>query len=59
VKRHGLDGGFNFQEAQGVKWEEKDLSVNTFKLQVDCGLIAGKAEGSLARLLALTGTHPI
>jgi hypothetical protein len=44
-----LDGGFNFQERQGLKRKEKDLIVNTFKLQVDCGFIPGKPGGSLAK----------
>jgi hypothetical protein len=44
-----MDCGFNFQERQGLKREEKDLIVNTFELQVDCGLIPGKSGGSLAK----------
>jgi hypothetical protein len=49
VKRHGLDGGFNFREGQGLKREEKDLPVISFELHADCGLIPQKGEGSLAK----------
>jgi hypothetical protein len=41
-----MDGGHKFQEAQGVKRKEKDLSVNTFELGLDGGLISQKPEGS-------------
>jgi hypothetical protein len=44
-----MDCGFNFQERQGLKRREKDLIVNTFKLQVDCGFIPRKPRGSLAK----------
>jgi hypothetical protein len=44
-----MDYGHKFQEAHGVKREEKDLSVNTFELGVDGGLIPGNPEGSLAK----------
>jgi hypothetical protein len=47
-----MDRGHKFQEAQGGKWEEKDLSVNTFELGVDGGLISQKGRGSLAKLAA-------
>jgi hypothetical protein len=47
-----MDGGFKNWKAQGSKREEKDLSVNTFELGVDGGLISRKPEGSLAKRLA-------
>jgi hypothetical protein len=47
-----MDGGFKNWKAQGSKQEEKDLSVNTFELGVDGGLISRKPEGSLAKRLA-------
>jgi hypothetical protein len=49
VKTPHMDCGFKFRERQGVKRKEKDLIVNTFKLQVDCGFIPGKPGGSLAK----------
>jgi hypothetical protein len=49
-----MDCGHKFQEAQGGKREEKDLSVNTFELGVDGGLISQKGRGSLAKLAAET-----
>jgi hypothetical protein len=51
-----LDDGFKFQKRQGLKREERDLSVIIFELRLDGGLISHKPEGSLARLPALTGT---
>jgi hypothetical protein len=47
-----MDCGFNFQERQGLKRKEKDLIVNTFKLQVDCGFIFLKGRDSLAKRTA-------
>jgi hypothetical protein len=47
-----MDCGFNFQERQGLKREEKDLIVNTFELQVDCGFISLKGRDSLAKWTA-------
>jgi hypothetical protein len=44
-----MDCGSNFQEAQGVKREEKDLPVIIFELRLGGGLISPKPEGSLAR----------
>jgi hypothetical protein len=44
-----MDRGHKFQEAQGVKREEKDLIVINFELQVDCGLISQKGRDSLAK----------
>jgi hypothetical protein len=49
VKRHGLDGGFKFQETQGVKRKEKDLSAIIFDSRVDGGLIPQKGRDSLAK----------
>jgi hypothetical protein len=49
MKTRGLDCGFNFQQNQGPKREEKDLIVNTFELQVDCGFISLKGRDSLAK----------
>jgi hypothetical protein len=44
-----MDCGSNFQEAQGVKREEKDLPAIIFELRLDGGLIPGKPGGSLAK----------
>jgi hypothetical protein len=44
-----MDCGSNFQEAQGVKREEKDLPVIIFELRLDGGLISLKDRDSLAR----------
>jgi hypothetical protein len=45
-----MDRGHKFQEAQGVKREEKDPIVINFELQVDCGLFPQKDRDSLAKL---------
>jgi hypothetical protein len=44
-----MDGGFNFQGAQGSKHVKQDLTVNILELQVDRGLISQKGRGSLAK----------
>jgi hypothetical protein len=44
-----MDCGFKILEAQGPKSIKQDLSVNTFELWVDGGLIPGKPGGSLAK----------
>jgi hypothetical protein len=53
VKTPNMDCGFKFQEAQGVKREEKDLSANTFELGLDGGFISKKSRVSLERLPGL------
>jgi hypothetical protein len=55
VKIQGLDGGFKNRKAQGSKREEKDLSTNTFELEMDGGLIPQKGRGSLTKLSQLRG----
>jgi hypothetical protein len=47
-----MDCGFQILEAQGPKSIKQDLSVNTFKLQVDCGFISLKSRDSLAKRTA-------
>jgi hypothetical protein len=55
VKIQGLDGGFKNRKAQGSKREEKDLSANTFELEMDGGLIPQKGRGSLTKSPWLKG----
>jgi hypothetical protein len=55
VKIQGLDGGFKNQKAQGSKREEKDLSANTFELEMDGGLIPQKGRSSLTKSPWLKG----
>jgi hypothetical protein len=47
-----MDCGFKILEAQGPKSIKQDLSVNTFKLQMDCGFISLKSRDSLAKRTA-------
>jgi hypothetical protein len=55
MKTRDMDCGHKFQETQGVKREEKDLSVNTFELGVDGGLFSQKGRDSLAKRASRTG----
>jgi hypothetical protein len=57
VKIQGLDGGFKNRKAQGSKREEKDLSANTFELEMDGGLIPQKGRGSLTKPPRLRGGY--
>jgi hypothetical protein len=44
-----MDCGHKFQETQGVKRKEKDLSAIIFDSRVDGGLILQKGRDSLAK----------
>jgi hypothetical protein len=41
--------GSKKRKAQGSKREEKDMSANTFELEMDGGLIPQKGRGSLTK----------